>query len=92
MTDQERKEKMERFADKFKASTETQKWEIETTDRYWYLSGRFSRTYVEVTFWYNPFTLERKETKRSESITDGQEHQLPDWCKSCNYRKSLNYE
>lgn len=93
MTDQQRKEKMERFAAKFQAEVvDKQKWEIERTDRYWYLSGRFSKTYAEVTFWYNPYTLERRETKRQESISDGQEYSLPDWCKSCEYRKSLNYE
>jgi hypothetical protein len=67
-------------------------WQIESTDRYYFLSGRNSKQYQEVTFWYNPFSFERKETTRIEYCSDGQEYKLPEWCKSCIYRKSLNYE
>ncbi len=92
MTDEQRRERIERFAAKFKQESVGQKWEIEKTDRFWHLSGRFSKTYTEVTFWYCPTTLERKETTRQEFICDGQEDRLPAWCKFCDYRKSLNYE
>lgn len=66
-------------------------WQIESTDRYYFLSSRNSKQYQEVTFWYNPYTFERKETTRIEYCSDGQEYKLSEWCKSCQYRKSLNY-
>lgn len=68
------------------------KWELEITERYYYLSGRNSKTYVEISYWYHPITLERKETRRFAHINDGQEYTLPDWAKSCAYRRQLNYD
>lgn len=67
------------------------KWQIESVDRYYYHNGRNSKEYVELTFWYHPITCERKDTKRTEFISDGEEYKLPDWCHSCQYRKSLNH-
>ena len=43
-------------------------WKIESVDRYWYWSSRNGKTYCEITYWYEPHTLERKETKREEFI------------------------
>lgn len=91
-SEEEKVKRMDQFRQKFESAFSSQKWEIESTDRYYYLSGRYSKTYTEVTFWYNPFTLERKETIRSQYISYGEEYKLPDWCRSCEYRKSLNYE
>ena len=65
----------------------SEEFKIESVDRYYYFSGRNGKNYVEVTFWYNPVSLERKETKRSESIYTGQEYQLPDWAKSITERR-----
>lgn len=55
---------------------------IDRVDSYYYHSGRYSITYVEVTFWYNPHTLERKETTRTRIAARGKKHELPDWAKS----------
>lgn len=67
-------------------------WEIESVDRFYYLSSPNGKIYQEITFWHNSVTLERKEVVRSESIDHGHEYKLPDWCKSCEYRERLNYE
>lgn len=68
-------------------------WEIESVDSFYYRSNRFySYTYKEVTYWYNPKTLKRKETERTECIEQGQEYRLPIWCSRCEYRKRLNVE
>lgn len=66
--------------------TRFQKWEIESVKRYWYLSGRNQTTYVELTHWYDPITLQRKETKRQQSIYDRCEHELEDWAKGITER------
>lgn len=58
-----------------------EKWEIEIVDRYWYWSGRNFKTYVETTFWYNPYTQERKETSRSFD-NNGIDSLIPDWAKT----------
>lgn len=69
------------------------KWEMETIDRYYYLSGRNYTTYVECTYWYKSDTLERKETKRTTSILDSDKHKLPDWAKNIiDRRKQLEYD
>ena len=64
-----------------------QNWEIETIDRYYYLSSRNGKTYVEITFWIEKNTAQRKETKREISIYDGEEYSLPDWAKSIKERR-----
>lgn len=63
------------------------KWTLETTDRYWYCSGRNQKKYREVSYWYKPDTLERKETMRELEIFNGEDHKLPDWCKTITERK-----
>ena len=68
-----------------------EKWELEITEMYMYLNGRYSKCFVRISYWYNPITLERKETIEKEYCNDGQEHILPDWTKSCEYRRGLNY-
>jgi hypothetical protein len=61
---------------------------IEYVDRYWYYCGRNNRMFVEVTFWINPVTLERKETSRSESFFQSEEYKMPEWCKSIKDHRS----
>ncbi|VXB03398.1 hypothetical protein [Chryseobacterium sp. 8AT] len=63
------------------------KFEIESVDRYFYFDGGNSKRYVETTFWYNPYSLERKETQRNEFITQGQEYKLPEWARSISVRR-----
>ncbi|MGC5744380.1 hypothetical protein [Chryseobacterium sp. NFX27] len=52
-------------------------WKIDRIETCWYRSGKFSRTYIEVTFWYSPVSCTRRETKRSFTA-EGLEA-LPDW-------------
>lgn len=61
-------------------------WEIEKVDRYYYASGRNAWTYKEITFWFNPHTLERKETVREDTINTGEEYNLPEWAKGITIR------
>ncbi len=57
------------------------KWEIEKTVSYWYWDSRNGKSYIELTFWYNTNTLERKETKREvRNVYD--HYSLPDWAKT----------
>lgn len=66
-------------------------FQIETVDRYWYYCGRNNRKFVEVTFWINPLTFERKETVRGESFFPSEEYKMPEWCKSIKeHRSSLD--
>lgn len=68
-------------------------WKIESVDRYFYISTRNGKAFVEITYWYHPVSLERKETKREVRIFNGEEYKLPDWAKSCNeYRRQLDYD
>ena len=69
-------------------------WKIDRVESFYYRSNRFyDVTYVEITYWYNPETLERKETSRSQTIIKGNEHQLQDWAKSITTRnKNLENE
>lgn len=62
--------------------TPNKSFSIEKVDRYWYWSGRNYKTYVEVTFWFDPFTQERSETTRSETATGEEYYNLPAWAKS----------
>lgn len=62
------------------------KWEISNVEKYFYHSGRNSITYVEMTCWIDPFSLERKETTREAYISDGEEWKLPDWAKTITFR------
>ena len=64
-----------------------ERFEIEKVDRYYYFDGRNSKRYVETTFWYNPYTLERKETQRNVFIQEGQEYKLPEWAMSITVRR-----
>ncbi len=67
-------------------------WEIELVDRYYYASGRNHDTYKEVTFWFNPLSMERRETTREESVGTDEQWKLPDWAKSITTRrKSLEH-
>jgi hypothetical protein len=64
-----------------------EEFKIDRVEAYYYRSNRFyDITYVETTFWYNPKTLERKETTRQQTITDGNEHQLEPWARSITTR------
>lgn len=54
---------------------------IDRVESYWYSSGRNSKTYVEITFWYDPFTLKRVETKRTHSCYYSEDYNRPDWAK-----------
>lgn len=63
-------------------------WELELTEKFFYESGRFTTEYVEISYWYNPITLERKETVRKQTVTKGDT--LSDWAKECGYRPHLN--
>lgn len=62
-------------------------WQIEDVTRYYYASGRNYWTYVEITAWYNPVSLERKEVKRLETISTGEEWKLPDWAQLITDRR-----
>lgn len=64
-----------------------ERFEIDSVDRYYFFDGRNSKRYVETTFWYNPYTLERKETQRNEFITAGCEYKLPEWARSITVRR-----
>lgn len=68
------------------------KWEIESVERYYWLSGRYSKTYREVTFWIDKVNCQRKETTREVHISDGEEYRLPVWAQSCVYKRSMNYD
>lgn len=63
------------------------KLEIESVDRYYYFDGRNSKRYVETTFWFNPQSLEKKETQRNVFISDGEEYKLPEWARSISVRR-----
>jgi hypothetical protein len=63
-------------------------WEIEYVDRYWYWSSRYGKEYVEITYWFEPRKLLRKETKRECSIYSGNESSLPEWAKGINQNKT----
>lgn len=64
---------------------------VESVDRYWYYCGRNNREFVEITYWVNPLTLERKETVRRESFFPAEEDRMPEWCKSIKaHRVSLD--
>lgn len=64
---------------------------IERVDRYWYYCGRNCKKYVETTYWYNPETLERKETVRSESLFPSEEYNMPEWCRGITeHRRNLD--
>lgn len=62
------------------------KYEIDSVDRYYYFCGRNNKEYKEVTYWYDPITLERKETVRTVHCYDGNEYSLPEWAKSITTR------
>lgn len=90
MTEEERSRKFASAFAHFSNPGNQTEWKIEKTDRYWFFSGRNCKHYIEITFWYNPSTLERKETTRTEDIFKGDEHKLSPWCLSCQYREDLN--
>lgn len=64
-----------------------EKWEIERVDRYWYWSSRNGKTYIELTHWFEPQTLQRKETKRSVDNHYGDHYSLPEWAKTITDRR-----
>ena len=72
--------------------TRFEKWAIKSVDKYWYWSSRNGKTYVEVTYWVEPHTLTRKETKRTFDDNFGNDP-LPDWAKSITKNvKNLNVQ
>lgn len=60
------------------------KWKIDRVESFWYFSGRYEKTYSEITYWYDPISLIRRETQRTYSTE--YTHGLPDWCKSIQTR------
>lgn len=54
----------DRVSDLESLEKELRKCKIESVDRYYYMSGRNAKTYVEVTFYFNPYSLERTEVQR----------------------------
>jgi hypothetical protein len=74
-----------------KEDVQPPKWEIERTDSYWYWSSRNGTSFVEITYWYDPINLERKETKRAVNNHYGDNYSLPDWAKAItDHRKHLD--
>ena len=70
-----------------------QSWKIESVDRYYYVGTRNSKDYVEITYWFDEITLERKETKREFRVYGRDTHNLPDWATACNeYRRQFDYD
>jgi hypothetical protein len=63
-------------------------WKIESVDRYYHFCNRYQTKYVETTYWYEPHTLERKETTRIFEINYQDIHKLPDWAKSITQRRN----
>ena len=64
---------------------------IDRVVHYWYWSGRNSKTYVEITFWYDAESLERKETKRTHSCCRSDDRDRPEWAKiPMGYNESLS--
>lgn len=68
---------------------QNEEWKIDRVDSYYYQCGRNNNEYVEVTFWFNPYSLERKETSRSVCCYCGQEYSLPEWAKVITKRNRL---
>lgn len=67
-------------------------WKIERTECYYYLSGRNETTYIEMTFWYNQYTREQKQSQRKHSCLDKERIDRPDWARGITKEnKSLNY-
>ena len=64
-------------------TTPIQEWKIDRVESYYYASGRNRLTYEEITYWYNPNTCDRKETKRTATVGDNKNswYDLPDWAK-----------
>lgn len=72
-------------------SDAAQKWEIERVEKYWYWSGRNSKTYKEVTFWVAMPSLKRKEFTRVHHCIAGNEWDNPDWVNTItNHNKVLS--
>lgn len=59
-------------------------WKIDRVEAYWYFSGRYAKTYVEITFWYDPVSCVRKETVRSYEAQGN--YNLPDWAHAIQTR------
>lgn len=52
-------------------------WKIDRVESFYYNSGRYARTYVEITYWYDPISTVRRETKRSYTASGNDD--IPDW-------------
>ena len=57
------------------------RWKVDRIESYWYYIGRYTKRYVEVTFWYND-QGERSESVREHSCTEGEDWDRPDWAKN----------
>ncbi len=62
-------------------------WKIDRVETFWYQSGRYCRTYTEVTYWYDPVNCNRRETKRSFTASGTDE--LPDWAQPIQTRNRI---
>lgn len=67
--------------------TRFEDWKIESVERYYYASGRNYWTYVEITYWFESHTTQRKETVRKETISTGEEWSLPYWASTITTRR-----
>ena len=64
--------------------------ELEKVERFWWYHNRNHKTYKEITFWYDPETLERKETERFWCTDDGTS--MPVWAECItSHNKMLDY-
>jgi hypothetical protein len=64
-------------------------WHIERVDRYYYMPSRNGYQWKEVTYWYNPVSLERKETVRSFDSYDFQDYRLPEWARGITEHRRI---
>ena len=46
-------------------------FKIDRVEKFWFFHNRNFKTFKEITFWYNPETMERKETSRCWSEDSG---------------------
>ncbi|WP_185274735.1 hypothetical protein [Chryseobacterium indologenes] len=52
-------------------------WKISRIEYNWFSSGKSSRTFVQITYWYNPVKHLKKETQITYTASGSEE--LPDW-------------
>lgn len=57
------------------------RWEMGRIETYWYYSGRNAKTYVEITFFFNPYTLEITEKTRKHTCLVSDDWKRPEWAR-----------